>query len=94
MRIPLPIDAEPSFPEGVVVRAFEPGRDEQAWLDLNNRAFRHHPEQGAWDLDTLERRMREPWFDPEDLLLAVDDSGLAGRTGRSSIGTRTSARST
>lgn len=78
MRIGLPVDAEPALPQGVTLRAFEPGRDEQAWLDLNNRAFRHHPEQGAWDLETFERRMREPWFDPADLLLAEDDGKLAG----------------
>lgn len=78
MRIPLPVALEPAFPPGVRIRPFEIGRDEQAWLDLNNRAFLHHPEQGAWDLDTLRRRMSQPWFDPNDLLLAVDDAGLAG----------------
>jgi mycothiol synthase len=78
MRVALPVSEEPILPAGVRIRAFEPGRDEQAWLDLNNEAFDHHPEQGAWDLGTLERRMSEPWFDANDLLLAVDDAGLAG----------------
>lgn len=78
MRIPLPVSEKPVFPPGVHLRPFEPGRDEEAWLRLNNDAFDHHPEQGAWDLQTLSRRMHEPWFDPEDLLLAVDDAGLAG----------------
>jgi mycothiol synthase len=62
----------------VRIRPFEPGKDEEAWLDLNNRAFEHHPEQGAWDVDTLRRRMSEPWFDARDLLLAEDERGLAG----------------
>ncbi len=78
MRVPLPVDERPVFPPGVRIRAFEPGRDVQAWLRLNNDAFDHHPEQGAWDVPTLKRRMSEPWFDPQDLLLAVDDAGLAG----------------
>jgi mycothiol synthase len=78
MRLKLPVRERPVLPPGVHIRPFEPGRDEEAWLKLNNEAFEHHPEQGAWDRETLERRMREPWFDPADLLLAVDDAGLAG----------------
>lgn len=78
MRVPLPVDEKPVLPPGIRIRPFEPGGDEEAWLALNNEAFGHHPEQGAWDLDTFKRRMNEPWFDPQDLLLAVDDGGLAG----------------
>jgi mycothiol synthase len=78
MRVPLPVDEKPVLPAGVRIRAFEPGRDEGAWLELNNEAFNHHPEQGAWDADTLRRRMSEPWFDPSDLLIAEDEGGLAG----------------
>lgn len=75
---PLPVAEEPGLPAGIRLRSFEAGRDEQAWLEVNNRAFDHHPEQGAWDLETLRRRMGEPWFDPQDFLLAVDDAGVAG----------------
>ena len=75
MRVPLPITYDVPMPDGVRVRGFEPGSDEDAWLDLNNRAFADHPEQGGWDRETLERRMHESWFDPQDLLLAVKDDG-------------------
>ena len=79
MRVPLPVTKDVPLPDGITMRAFEPGSDEDAWLDLNNRAFAEHPEQGGWDRETFERRMREPWFDAQDLLLAVDDDGtLAG----------------
>jgi mycothiol synthase len=78
MRVPLPVDLTPEFPPGVRIRSFEPGRDERAWLELNNRAFDSHPEQGGWDAEMLARRMNRPWFDANDVLLAVDDSGLAG----------------
>ena len=76
--VPLPVGYEVPVPPGVSVRAFEPGRDEAAWLDVNNRAFAGHPEQGVWDVETLERRMNEPWFDPDDFLIATDDAGIAG----------------
>jgi mycothiol synthase len=75
MRVGLPIGHDVTLPDGFELRAFEPGRDEDAWLDLNNRAFADHPEQGGWDRETLDRRMREAWFDAQDLLLAFDETG-------------------
>jgi mycothiol synthase len=78
MRVTLPLDEVARFPDDVVVRTFEPGRDEAAWLEVNNRAFANHSEQGGWIEATLARRMAEPWFDPARFLLAFDGDGLAG----------------
>ncbi len=78
MRVALPLTEVARFPDDVVVRTFEPGRDEAAWLEVNNRAFVNHPEQGGWIEATLVRRMSEPWFDPERFLLVFDGDGLAG----------------
>lgn len=79
MRRPLaePFPA-PKLPADVRVRPFVPGRDEEAWLGLNARAFVHHPEQGSWRRADLEARMAEPWFDPEGFFLAERDGRLVG----------------
>ncbi|MDA0639712.1 mycothiol synthase [Nonomuraea ferruginea] len=70
--------ADPTVPEGVTVRTFLLGRDEEAWLKVNAASFAQHPEQGAWELDDLLRREREPWFDPEGFFLAFRGDRLVG----------------
>jgi mycothiol synthase len=66
---------EPTFPDGVTVRPFRPGVDDDAWLALNALAFAEHPEQGRWTHEDLRARLDEPWFDPDGFLLAVDRAG-------------------
>ena len=80
LRRPLPLDLERLGVErpSLHLRPFVPGKDEQAWLEVNNRAFSWHPEQGDWDIDTLLEREREPWFDPEGFLLHERDGRLGG----------------
>jgi mycothiol synthase len=64
---------DPAWPAGVHVRSFLPGLDDDEWVALNAKAFVALPDQGAWTLDDLHLRMREPWFDAAGFLVAVDD---------------------
>lgn len=66
---------EARWPNAVRVRPFSPGVDDHAWVELNARAFAHHPEQGTWTVDDLRRRMHEPWFDPAGFFLAYRPDG-------------------
>ena len=66
------------LPAGTTVRTFQPGHDDEAWVQLNARAFAGHPEQGRWTIDDLHRRMAEPWFDPRGFFLAERDGRLVG----------------
>ena len=65
----------PATADGVRIRAFRPGADEAAWLALNARAFADHPEQPHWTADDLRARMQQPWFNPDDFLIAEDEAG-------------------
>ncbi len=67
--------SQPHVPtSGISIRSYRPD-DAAALLEINAAAFADHPEQGGMDTENLAERMASAWFDPADLLVAVDDTG-------------------
>lgn len=69
---------KPAIPPGVQIRTFVPGQDEQEWLRVNAAAFASHPEQALIDLDDLNDRMAESWFDARGFFVATKDGSMVG----------------
>jgi mycothiol synthase len=79
LRAPVPRELRTArAAQDASVRAFRPGVDDAAWLELNALAFASHPEQGALTQADLDARLAESWFDPESLLLLERDGMLVG----------------
>ena len=66
-------------PTDALIQTFQPGLDRDEWLELNNKIFAHHPDQGNWAMADLENRMKEPWFDPEGFFLAIENVEGCGK---------------
>jgi mycothiol synthase len=78
LRIDVPAGVTADLPAGMREGRFEVGRDESAWLQVNNAAFRDHPENGSWTREILADRIVQPWFDPEGFVTVWADDRLAG----------------
>jgi mycothiol synthase len=70
--------ADAALPDGVRLRSFLPGLDDDEWVTLNARAFADLPDQGRWTVEDLHVRMREPWFDPAGFLVAEEGGRMVG----------------
>jgi len=68
----------PAIQGSLATRPFT-DQDRAGFLDVNNRAFDWHPEQGGMTGADLDSRMSEPWFDPDGFRIwERDDGGLGG----------------
>lgn len=76
MRVPLPLTDQVCLAtRPIVTRPFVPGRDDEAWLRVNNRAFASHPEQGSWTKEQLHERLAADWVELDGFLVADDPDG-------------------
>ncbi len=71
-------DARP-LPQGFRTRTFDPlnPHDAESWVQVNAAAFADHPEQGSVTLGDFAQLRAEPWFDPADLIFAIDEDSDA-----------------
>lgn len=70
LRRPLPLDDDHrGAPSPIVTRSFVPGVDEDAWVDVNNRAFAWHPDQAGRTRRDIEAEETEPWFRADGFLV-------------------------
>ena len=63
------IQSLPIIDKEIIIRSFLPGLDSDAWLELNNKVFKDHPEQGGWQLSDLNHRLSEEWFDEKGFFI-------------------------
>ena len=69
---------DPHVPDGVTLRPFVPGEDDDEFLRVNNAAFQGHPENGGWTRNDFTQRQALDWFDPEGLVMAWRGDRCAG----------------
>jgi mycothiol synthase len=72
---PLPI-----IDKEIIIRSFLPGIDSDAWLKLNNKVFKDHPEQGGWQLSDLNHRLSEEWFDEKGFFIVEKNKQVIAST--------------
>ena len=74
------IQPAPVIDKEIVIRSFLPGIDSKEWLDLNNRVFKDHPEQGGWQISDLNHRLSEEWFDENGFFIVEKNKQVIAST--------------
>jgi mycothiol synthase len=70
----------PVLDKEIIIRSFLPGIDSDAWLKLNNKVFKDHPEQGGWQLSDLNHRLSEEWFDEKGFFIVEKNKQVIATT--------------
>ena len=74
------IQALPAVDKETIIRSFLPGIDSDDWLELNNKVFKDHPEQGGWQLSDLNHRLSEEWFDEKGFFIVEKNKQVIAST--------------
>ena len=70
----------PAFDKEIKIRSFLPGLDSKEWLELNNKVFKDHPEQGGWQISDLNHRLSEEWFDEKGFFIVEKNKQVIAST--------------
>ena len=70
----------PVIDKEIIIRSFLPGIDSDNWLELNNKVFKDHPEQGGWQLSDLNHRLSEEWFDEKGFFIVEKNKQVIAST--------------
>ena len=70
----------PALDKEIIIRSFLSGIDSDAWLELNNKVFKDHPEQGGWHLSDLNHRLSEEWFDEKGFFIVEKNKQVIAST--------------
>ncbi len=70
----------PIIDKEISIRSFLSGIDSNEWLELNNKVFKDHPEQGGWQLSDLNHRISEDWFDEKGFFIVEKAGKVVGST--------------
>jgi mycothiol synthase len=70
----------PVIDKEIIIRSFLPRIDSDAWLELNNKVFKDHPEQGGWQLSDLNHRLSEEWFDEKGFFIVEKNKQVIAST--------------
>jgi mycothiol synthase len=70
----------PVIDKEIIIRSFLPGIDSDDWLELNNKVFKDHPEQGGWRLSDLNHRLSEEWFDEKGFFIVEKNKQVIAST--------------
>ena len=74
------IQSLPIIDKEISIRSFLPGIDSDDWLQLNNKVFKDHPEQGGWQLSDLNHRLSEEWFDEKGFFIVEKNKQVIAST--------------
>ena len=70
----------PVIDKEIIIRSFLPGIESDSWLELNNKVFKDHPEQGGWQLSDLNHRLSEEWFDEKGFFIVEKNKQVIAST--------------